>query len=192
MTGAGMQVEHALLRQSPALRPAPAMKRRDLLTLATAAAMLPAAVTADALRRPWPKGEITPALALPGFEGPAWSLAEANGRPVLLNFWASWCEPCRAEMPSLELLAQRHEADGLLVLAVNQRETDAAIRRFLQTMPFSLPILRDTDGATSRRFGVRIFPTSVLIARNGRAAFSVIGELDWTGAQARQWIAPLL
>ena len=165
------------------------MKRRDLLTLA-AAATLPAA--ADALRRPWPKSQATPPLTLPGFEGPAWSLAEAKGRPVLLNFWASWCEPCRAEMPSLELLAQRHEADGLLVLAVNHRETDAAIRRFLQTMPISLPILRDTDGATSRSFGVRIFPTSVLIARDGRAAFSVIGELDWTGAQARQWIAPLL
>lgn len=167
------------------------MKRRDLLTLA-AAATLPAAAVAEALRRPWPKGQATPPLTLPGFEGPAWSLAEAKGRPVLLNFWASWCEPCRAEMPSLELLAQRHEADGLLVLAVNHRETDVAIRRFLQTMPVSLPILRDTDGATSRSFGVRIFPTSVLIARDGRAAFSVIGELDWTGAQARQWIAPLL
>lgn len=131
-------------------------------------------------------------MTLPGFESPAWSLAEAKGRPVLLNFWASWCEPCRAEMPSLELLAQRHEADGLLVLAVNHRETDAAIRRFLQAMPISLPIARDADGATSRSFGVRIFPTSVLIARDGRAAFSVIGELDWTGAQARQWIAPLL
>lgn len=166
------------------------MKRRDLLTLAAAATVLPAA--ADALRRPWPKSLPTPALTLPGFEGSAWSLTEAKGRPVLLNFWASWCEPCRAEMPSLELLAQRHEAEGLLVLAVNHRETDAAIRRFLQTMPISLPILRDTDGATSRSFGVRIFPTSVLIARDGRAAFSVIGELDWTGAQARQWIAPLL
>jgi thiol-disulfide isomerase/thioredoxin len=167
------------------------MNRRDLLTLAAAAtAAFP--VAADALRRPWPTSQPTPNLALPGFDGPAWSLAEAKGRPVLLNFWASWCEPCRAEMPSLELLAQRHEADGLLVLAVNQRETDAAIRRFLQTMPISLPILRDTDGATSRAFGVRIFPTSVLIARDGRAAFSVIGELDWTGAQARQWIAPLL
>ena len=167
------------------------MKRRDLLTLA-AAATLPVAAVAEALRRPWPKGQATPPLTLPGFESPAWSLAEAKGRPVLLNFWASWCEPCRAEMPSLELLAQRHEADGLLVLAVNHRETDVAIRRFLQTMPVSLPILRDTDGATSRSFSVRIFPTSVLIARDGRAAFSVIGELDWTGAQARQWIAPLL
>jgi thiol-disulfide isomerase/thioredoxin len=168
------------------------MNRRDLLTLAAAAvaAVLPA--SADALRRPWPKSQPTPTLALPGFEGPSWSLAEAKGRPVLLNFWASWCEPCRAEMPSLELLAQRHEADGLLVMAINQRETDASIHRFLQAMPISLPILSDTDGTASRRFGVRIFPTSVLIARDGRAVFSVIGELDWTGTQARQWIASVL
>jgi len=146
---------------------------------------------AGALLRPWPKGQATPGLALPGFEGPGWSLAEAKGRPVLLNFWASWCEPCRAEMPSLELLAQRHEREGLLVLAVNQRETDAAIRRYLQLMPISLPVLRDLDGSTSRAWGARVLPTTVALGRDGKALFTVMGELDWTGPQARQWTAPL-
>ena len=153
---------------------------------------LPGTATCASDVRRWPPGQPAPELTLADSAGKTWKLADARGKVVIVNFWASWCEPCRAEMPSLELLAQRHEADGLLVLAVNHRETDAAIRRFLQTMPVSLPIARDGDGATSRSFGVRIFPTSVLIARNGRAAFSVIGELDWTGAQARQWIAPLL
>lgn len=167
------------------------LKRRTVL-LASLAPWLQARAADGALRRPWPKGMPTPPLALPGFDGPAFDLASARGKLVLLNFWASWCEPCRTEMPSLELLAQRHERDGLLIYAVNQRETDAAIRRFMQVMPITLPILRDADGATSRAWGARVFPTSVLIARDGRAAFSVIGELDWTGAEARQWIKPLL
>lgn len=172
--------------------------RRRRLMAGVAAAFLPLAGTAraqtldGALRRPWPARTPTPPVSLPGFEGPGFELAQARGKVVLLNFWASWCEPCRSEMPSLELLAQKYEARGLQVLAVNHRETDAAMRRFLQQMPVGLPMLRDADGAVARAYGVRIFPTSVLIARDGRAAFSVIGELDWTGAQARQWIEALL
>ncbi len=172
----------------------PASLRRRQLLAATALGALagPAAAAGGPEPRPWPRGLVTPALALPGFEVPAWSLASARGQVVLLNFWASWCEPCRAEMPSLELLAQRHEADGLQVIAVNFRETDAAIRRFMAQMPITLSILRDADGAAARAFGARIFPTTVAIARSGRAAFSVVGECEWNSPTARAWIAPLL
>jgi thiol-disulfide isomerase/thioredoxin len=168
--------------------------RRRLLAAAALGSLTGAAGAAGdgPQPRPWPRGRATPPLALPGHDGPAWDLAQARGHVVLLNFWASWCEPCRAEMPSLELLAQRHEADGLVVVAVNFRETDAAIRRFMAQMPISLPILRDADGATSRAWGARIFPTTVAVDRAGRAAFSVVGECEWNGPQARAWIAPLL
>lgn len=120
----------------------------------------------------------------------AW--ADLRGQVVLLNFWASWCEPCRAEMPSLELLATRHEPDGLRVLAINFRETDGAVRRFLDQTSFSLPVLRDRDGGAAQAFGVRVFPSTVAIARDGRAAFTVVGEVDWNAPEARRWIAPLL
>ena len=119
-------------------------------------------------------------------------LAALRGQVVVLNFWASWCEPCRAEMPSLELMAERHKGDRLQVLAVNFRETDGTIRRFLEQTDFSLPILRDADGAAARAWQVRIFPSTVVIGRDGRAAFTVVGEVDWGGAEARAWIAPLL
>jgi thiol-disulfide isomerase/thioredoxin len=142
--------------------------------------------------QPWAARRAVPALDLPGFDGPAWRLADARGQVVLLNFWASWCEPCRAEMPSLELLAERHEKDGLAVVAVNFRETDASIRRYLAQWPITLTIVRDAEGAAARAWGVRIFPTTVVIGRNGRPAFTVTGEVDWTGAEARRWITPLL
>ncbi|MBW7923151.1 MAG: TlpA family protein disulfide reductase [Burkholderiaceae bacterium] len=124
--------------------------------------------------------------------GGRWSLADARGSVVVLNFWASWCEPCRTEMPSLELFGRRHERGNVAVVAVNYRETDAAIRRFLEQMPVSLPILRDADGAAARDWGVRVFPTTVLVGRDGRARFSLIGEADWLAPALDELLAPLL
>lgn len=169
-------------------------RRRLLGAAALLATGLPPALRAadGAYRRAWPKGRATPALALTGLDGKSWRLTDARGQVVLLNFWASWCEPCRAEMPSLELLAQAYEAQGLRVVAVNLRETDGAIRRFLAQMPTELPIVRDVDGLAARAFDVRIYPTTVAIARDGRAAFWVIGETDWMSAAAREWLMPLL
>jgi thiol-disulfide isomerase/thioredoxin len=178
-------------------------RRRSLRALGTGLALIgasggravranPATPPAGAQRRPWPAGTPTPPLSLPAWEAPAWSLAEARGQVVVINFWASWCEPCRAEMPSLAQLAQRHAADRLRVVTVNFRETDAAIRRFLAHTPIDLPILRDADGEAARAWRVSLFPTTVVIGRRGRPAFTVLGELDWASDVARAWIAPLL
>lgn len=163
--------------------------------LAVASVLAPARAAdapAGAIHRRWPAGRPTPPIELPAWEGGPWRLADAKGQVVVVNFWASWCEPCRAELPSLELLAERHAKDRLQVVAVNFRETDGAIRRFLAQAPFSLPILRDSDGGVARAYQVRIFPTTVVFGRDGRAAFTVTGEVDWTGPEARQWIAPVL
>ncbi len=168
------------------------MKRRELLALALAAAGARAADDTPE-PRPWPAGRATPAIDLP-LEGSStrWRLADARGQIVLVNFWASWCEPCRAEMPSLELLEQRHEADRLQVLAINFRETDAAVRRYVEQSALSLRVARDADGAAAKAFGVRVFPSTIAIGRDGKARFTITGEVDWTGAAARRWIAALL
>jgi thiol-disulfide isomerase/thioredoxin len=167
------------------------LSRRHCLALLT----LPMGLAAPAqagLHTPWPRHRSTPPITLPQTGGTPQSLAALRGRPVLLNFWASWCEPCRAEMPSLELLAARHEADGLVVLAVNHRETDGTVERFVTATGLSLPVVRDRDGAAAMAFGVRVFPTTVAIGRDGRARFSVVGEVDWQGADARRWLEPLV
>jgi thiol-disulfide isomerase/thioredoxin len=171
------------------------MKRRTLLVGGAVAMPGWARAQADppgAERRPWPASRPTPALELPAWDGPPFRLADARGQVIVLNFWASWCEPCRAEMPSLELMAERHAKDGLQVVAVNYRETDNAIRRYLATWPLTLPIVRDSDGAAARAWLVRIFPSTVVIGRDGRAVFTVTGEVDWGGREARQWIASVL
>jgi len=169
------------------------MSRRQALLAGVPLAGLPALAAATGpLHRPWPAGLGTPALRLPRLEGGDWTLADARGQPVLLNFWASWCEPCRAEMPSLEQLAHRHAADGLQVVAVNFREGEAAITRFQVATGLALPVVRDADGAAARAFGVRIFPASVAIGRDGRARFTVVGEADWAAPSVQAWLAPLL
>jgi thiol-disulfide isomerase/thioredoxin len=176
----------------PRSQPRHPSRRHLLAALCGVTGIAQAADPTGARRRAWPAGRPTPALELPAWEAAPFRLAGARGRVVVLNFWASWCEPCRSEMPSLEGLAQRHERDGLQVLAVNFRETEGVLRRFLASMPIRLPILRDMDGAAARDWQVRIFPSTAVIARDGRAAFTVTGETDWTGAAAGAWIAPLL
>jgi thiol-disulfide isomerase/thioredoxin len=111
---------------------------------------------------------------------------------LLLNFWASWCEPCRAEMPSLELLAAQHRADGLQVIAINYREGESAVRRFIANTALNLPVVYDADGAAAKAFGVHTFPSTVAIDRQGKALFVVSGEIDWRGPEAGRWLAALL
>lgn len=176
------------------MRPPPvALHRRHWLACALAlAAARPAVAATDTPFRPWPRSLRLPVLQLPQQEGGHWSLAALHGKPVLLNFWASWCEPCRTEMPALELLATRHESQGLQVVAINFRETDAAVRRFVETTGLSLPVLRDPDGAAAHAFGARVFPFSVGIHRQGRPVWTVVGEIDWAAPAARQAVARLM
>lgn len=176
--------------------PPTALPRRALITVLAAAPALLAVpelrAEPQAQRRPWPRGTATPGLELPDLDGRPWRLAERRGRVVALNFWASWCQPCREEMPSLELMAQRHEAEGLDVVAVNFKEGGGTIRRFLEATPLDLPVLRDADGLVARSFGVRVFPSTVFIGRDGRAAFTVVGAADWTDEPTRSWVGALL
>jgi thiol-disulfide isomerase/thioredoxin len=159
---------------------------------ALAAAGWPSRAQAAHVVRPWPEGKAAPALSLADLDGKAWNLAALKGQVVALNFWATWCEPCRAEMPSLELLAAQHERDGLTILAVNYKESLPTVKRFLETLPFSLPILLDRDGNATGDWTPRIFPTTVLIDRAGVPRLSVLGELEWNGPVARELVAPLL
>ena len=154
-------------------------------------AALAAAAAARAHQlRPWTSA--APTLALNDLNGKPWDLSALQGRAVLLNFWATWCEPCREEMPSLQALARRHEADSLLVLMVNYRESEPGIRKFLERTPLALPVLLDSDGSAARAWTSRVFPTTVLIDRSGRPRHQVVGAVDWNGDEARQWVRDLL
>ncbi len=147
---------------------------------------------AAAVVRPWPEGRPVPPLDLVDLDGKRWRLDALKGRVVVLNFWATWCEPCRIEMPSLEAMAARRAGSDVSVLTVNYKEGPDVIRRFLERLPLKLPILLDADGDATFDWTPRVFPSTVLIGRNGVPVSVVLGDLDWAGAEASALLEPLV
>ena len=139
----------------------------------------------------WPRKTPTPALDTLDLQGRRVRLTDFKGRAVLLNFWASWCEPCRAEMPSLQSLSTLM-GDDLAVLALNFKEPAASAERFARRLGLELAVLLDPQGDAARAWAVRIFPTTVLIDRRGVARQRVQGEVNWTGAAALGWVERLM
>ena len=142
--------------------------------------------------KPWPPSKRAPALALTDLDGREWTTRALRGKVVVLNFWATWCEPCRAEMPALNALGKKHSADRLVVLAANFQENEPKIRRYLDTIKISLPVLLDRDGAAAKAWTSKIFPTTILIGVDGKPRHIVTGEYDWDSDAAARLINPLL
>ncbi len=153
-------------------------------------AFLAASAWAQFDKTRWPAHVPTPAIHATDLSGRAWTSADLAGKVVVVNFWATWCPPCKEEMPSLQML---HDiSDGnTLVLAVNVNEPAARVARYAQSTGLSLPILLDTKSDMARRFGVTAFPTSVLIGPDGQARWRIVGDVDWSGAQANAWLVDL-
>jgi thiol-disulfide isomerase/thioredoxin len=141
---------------------------------------------------PWKSDRPVPAFEGTDLQGRVWRLADLRGKAVLINFWASWCEPCRAELPSLQALAQRLGTDKLLVLTVNFKESATTVQRFSQRNELTLPVLLDGQGMLARQWGVSVFPSTVMINAKGQVQGVLRGELDWLGPAATQWIGPML
>jgi peroxiredoxin len=139
----------------------------------------------------WPGGP-TPALELEDMSGQMHRLADYKGKVVLVNFWATWCEPCRAEMPSIDGLRSAMEGKPFQVLAVNLAEPVSRIEKFIGMMPLNFPLLRDRDGAVAKAWKARLLPASFLIGRDGRIKYVAYGELDWTSGPVRARVEELL
>ena len=168
------------------------MHRRQLHRIALAALALPLPLWAANEVSPWPASRALPTVEGMDLDGRHWKVSGLKGRAVILNFWASWCEPCRAEMPTLQNLAELYGPDKLVVLAVNFKETAGRAGRFVKSTNLSLPVLLDPEGKTAGQFGITVFPTSILIAADGKPRMRVRGEVDWTGKEGEAMVAPLL
>ncbi len=122
-----------------------------------------------------------PELKLRDWQGVPRDLAEFRGKVVLVNFWASWCEPCREEMPELEELRQQYGERGLEIVAVNLAESERRIQSFVKAfLPdgMSFVILQDRDSQAYKQWRVRALPTSFLIDREGRLRWQAVGRID--------------
>jgi len=138
----------------------------------------------------WPSNAATPKIDAPDLQGKTWSASELAGKVVVLNFWATWCAPCKEELPTLQTLHEISD-NQTVVLTINVRESSARAVRYMQTTGMTFPVISDPQGELAKRWGVTVYPTTVLIAPNGQARWRVMGDVDWSGAQANQWLTEL-
>ncbi len=138
---------------------------------------LPAGLAPEGERPAAREGRLAPDFVLPTLDGGTVRLSDFRGRWVLLNFWASWCGPCRAETPELQLRAEREAASGLAVIGVNLQETDEAARRFAAEFAVSYPIALDREGSVAQGYGVAALPVTFVIDPEGRIAAIERGQV---------------
>ncbi len=119
-------------------------------------------------------------------------LSDLRGRVVLLNFWASWCGPCRIEMPSLESLYNRYKAEGFLVLGIDMRESRETVTRFMESLNLTFPSVLDDGTIKGLYGGIRVIPTTYILDRDGVIRAVQIGSRDWNSPQVQSFIEFLL
>ena len=129
-------------------------------------------------------------FTLNDFSGNAVRLSSFRGHPVLVNLWASWCPPCRAEMPTLIQFYKDHEAEGFVLIAVNTGDSEGPAQQFISQMQIPFPVLYDPDGKAEHAFGTDGLPSSFLFDRNGTLLFSWTGQISRSILDSR--VAPLL
>jgi peroxiredoxin len=151
---------------------------RSIVVLLLCGWMLAGSAQAAPALTPW-TGGATPALNLRDLEGGAHSLARYRGKVLLVNFWATWCEPCRQEMPSIQRLRDKLAGKDFAVLAVNVDEPDARVRLFAKKTGLDLTIVMDPNKTVTTNWGVRYLPVSFIVGRDGRTRYRVVGDIDW-------------
>ncbi len=120
------------------------------------------------------------------------SLRDFQGKLVFLNFWATWCPPCRYEMPSMERLYKEFKDKGLVVLAINLKEGREKVKSFMVSERLTFPALLDSSGEVAQRYGVRGIPTTFLVNGKGEIVGKALGARDWSSRDARGLIRRLL
>ncbi|HWD45815.1 MAG TPA: TlpA disulfide reductase family protein [Actinomycetota bacterium] len=185
--------------QAPAPRPKGPVRsgrRLILVVLVVVAVVLPAAATLLGRRAPatrlepltppaapstavqtYPAGTPAPALRLPGLDGAQVDLAALRGRPVVVNFWATWCEPCVREFPLLRSAAADHRGQRLVVVGVLAGDRPAAGRAFVRRHRATWPVGLDPDAAAAGRWGAVGLPHTYFVRADGTLASHQLGEL---------------
>jgi len=134
-----------------------------------------------------------PEFTVPGLTADRIALRNLRGKVVFLNFWATWCPPCKQEMPSMERLYQRYKDRGFIVLGLSIDTADAAtVARFVKSLSLTFPIGLDPKMDVANRYTVRALPSSFLLDRNGYTVAVAMGPREWDGTAAHAVIEGLL
>jgi peroxiredoxin len=133
-----------------------------------------------------------PAFHLLDLAGESHRLADYRGQVVIINFWASWCAPCRQELPSMNRAWAVLKSEGVAMLAVNLDEEAEAVKGFVHDFPIDFPVLIDRQGRVSQQWRVRGLPTTFVLNPHGEIVYRVIGEREWDSEALLQQVRVLL
>jgi thiol-disulfide isomerase/thioredoxin len=163
-----------------------------MITALRRLALLAALAAGAAHAQQWqPWDGATPELSARTLDGRGLRLADYPGRIVIVNFWATWCAPCVAEMPSLQRLRDRLGPERAEVIGVNYQENAARIQPFVERLGLTFPVVRDHDGLLRTAWRVSVFPTTFVIDPQQRVRAVVVGEADWDDPQVESRIRAL-
>jgi cytochrome c biogenesis protein CcmG/thiol:disulfide interchange protein DsbE len=129
-------------------------------------------------------GFLAPGFTLDTLQGTSLSLADLEGKALVLNFWATWCLPCRVEMPALQQTWLDWQDQGLIIVAVNLQESPGRVADYAAELGLTFPVLLDQDGSVFQQYQVQLYPTTFFIGRDG-----VIDDVVFGGPMAETLIA---
>lgn len=138
------------------------------------------------------KGAATPPLVLKDLSGKTHNLKDYRGQVVLINFWATWCPPCRAEMPSMQRLKEKMAGRPFVILAVDMGETEDAVKSYIREIKTDFAVLMDKDGHALKAWKVFAFPTSYVVDAQGKIRYGLFGSIEWDEADTVGKITRLL
>ncbi len=167
--------------------------RLGLIALLLLVLSLPAGAAQKGELRPLKNPVPASTFMLRDLDGKLVSLDDFEGKVVLLNFWATWCPPCRKEMPAMERLYQAYRAEGFVIVGVSvDQGSPSGVKEFVEKLNVTFPILHDRDSIISRLYSNPGVPSSYLIDRRGRITHRVLGEYDWYSPAAHDVVKQLL
>jgi len=137
-------------------------------------------------------GKPAPDFVLKDTKGKTWHLSELKGKVVFVNFWATWCPPCRAEMPSMQELVQSVPPDKFQMLAILSNDQAEVADKFTASIGFTSPVLLDPDSQTAKVYGITGVPESFIVDKEGILREVVVGGMPWSSPEARQMLAGYL
>lgn len=153
-------------------------------------------VEAAATNKPWysdrlealgfyvfPAPEPIPPFSVKTLKGAEASTAALAGKVVLLNFWATWCPPCKMEMPSIQVLHDKMKGAAFEIMAISVSEKPATVTDFLKNNPYTYPMYLDEDGSASAPFASRGIPTTFILDKQGRAIAGIVGSRSYDGPE---------
>ncbi len=139
------------------------------------------------------EGEIAPDFTLKDLKGVEVTLKEFRGKVVLLNFWATWCSPCRIEIPSMVELYKKYKDRGLEIIGVNLDKLGKSnVEKFSLEHKINFPVLLNPSGDVASLYGVVVLPTTVFLDRNGKIKGRISGAVDWTAEANLKTVESLL